>query len=641
MLRTLERRLIFLFISFAMLVIVSVAATTWGLDNQRQDAVLINLSGRQRMLAQEMGRLAFEAGAGEFANNAALQDSEQLFNDTLLALKDGGTVLYQPQNIITISATQDTQLRSALDKVEETWREYRNLLNKLQQIDHGDSAFLPTLQTIEAKSSNLVQEADVVVRLFEASSTAKVNRLRFIQISFLVCALGLLVSGAWITRKSVLLPLKQLGQAVTRLGENDLDTALKVDDPEELRALSRSFEAMRIRLRSSRQELIQMNDKLEERVVQRTQELETLNAVSREISSRLNIQQVLNSVTDKARTLLDGEVASLCLVDENKQWLKLQAVSGPQSAVRAQAVLAEEEWTDSVLKSDQAMMCGVGACSGGCRMLTDPYRASQLAAPLRIGERVIGALCVGSPTQNHFPVEATGMLTKLANVAAIALENARLYAQAERVATLEERHRVAAEMHDGLGQTLSYLGLMTDQVVIFLADGKDDDAIEHLQKTRRTIQVATTEVRRAIDNLMNETPSIFNLSTSLEKALNEFSAENNLPITYQIETDFSPNCPRKVSQQVLNITREALANIARHAQAKQVSVETGSTGNLFYVTIQDDGRGFDSSQPGPGGHFGLQIMRSRAALIGGKTEIESAEGCGTRVTLTWPMETKE
>ena len=119
-----------------------------------------------------------------------------------------------------------------------------------------------------------------------------------------------------------------------------------------------------------------------------------------------------------------------------------------------------------------AMICGVSSCQGGCRMLSDEYRVSHLAAPLRIGDRVIGALCVGSPAQNHFAAESADMLTKLANVAVIALENARLFAQAERVATLEERRRVAAEMHDGLGQTLSYLGLMTDQVVEFLSDGR-------------------------------------------------------------------------------------------------------------------------------------------------------------------------
>jgi nitrate/nitrite-specific signal transduction histidine kinase len=221
---------------------------------------------------------------------------------------------------------------------------------------------------------------------------------------------------------------------------------------------------MRIRLNDTRGELDQWKSTLEERVAQRTRELETLNEISREISSRLDVQQVLNSVTEKARALLGGEVASLCLVDESQHWLKLQTLSGPKHAIVGNTMRADNQFADAVLAGESIMICGVDSCRGGCRMLSDEFRVSHLAAPLRIGDRVIGALCVGSPAQNQFVAESANMLTKLANVAAIALENARLFAQAGRVATLEERHRVAAEMHDGLGQTLSYLGLMTDQV---------------------------------------------------------------------------------------------------------------------------------------------------------------------------------
>ncbi|MBK9207491.1 MAG: hypothetical protein IPL71_03955 [Anaerolineales bacterium] len=135
----------------------------------------------------------------------------------------------------------------------------------------------------------------------------------------------------------------------------------------------------------------------------------------------------------------------------------------------------------------------------------------------------IGALCVGSPAQNQFAVESADMLTKLANVAAIALENARLFAQAERVATLEERRRVAAEMHDGLGQTLSYLGLMTDQVVEFLSDGKETSALQRLHKTRETISKATSDVRRAINKLMDDTPVSKDLCTRLHDTLDEIA----------------------------------------------------------------------------------------------------------------------
>jgi two-component system nitrate/nitrite sensor histidine kinase NarX len=325
-------------------------------------------------------------------------------------------------------------------------------------------------------------------------------------------------------------------------------------------------------------------------------------------------------------------------VDDSQRWLKLQAWSGPKHAVVGDTMRADNEFAAAVLDGESALLCGLGACRGGCRMLSDEYRASHLAAPLRIGERVIGALCVGSPAQNQFAAEAAGMLTKLANVAAIALENARLFAQAERVATLEERRRVAAEMHDGLGQTLSYLGLMTDQVVEFLSEGQDEAALERLRKTRETIGKATRDVRQAINQLLDDTPVKQDLCARLRDTLEETASQHDLEWVWLPEVDSAPECSPQTAQQVYTIAREALVNAARHAQAKKISLQVGRHGNDYFVTIADDGKGFDVSQPVSGGHFGLQIMRARAAHIGGQVEIESEQGRGTRVTVRWAAE---
>ncbi len=380
-----------------------------------------------------------------------------------------------------------------------------------------------------------------------------------------------------------------------------------------------------------------MNESLEARVARRTRELEMLNEVSREITSRLDIQQVLNSVTEKARALLGGEVAALCLVDESLHWLRLQALSGPREAIEGHVVAADNGLAGKVLTGERALSCGVGDCGGGCRMLAEDYRVSHLAAPLRVGERVIGALCVGSTAQTQFADEAVSMLTKLANVAAIALENARLYAQAERVATLEERRRVAAEMHDGLGQTLSYLGLMIDQVVEFLGEGREGAALERLHKTRATIDRATREVRHAINSLMDETPVERDFCARLRELVEEFASEHDLEATCQTDGESAPDPSPQMARQILNITREALNNVLRHARAHQVRVTLGKTDDDYFLSIEDDGQGFDPSQAAPSGHFGLQIMRARAKHIGGELLIESAPGAGSRVTLMWPL----
>ena len=470
------------------------------------------------------------------------------------------------------------------------------------------------------------------------NATQTTDYLRVVQIILPCCALALLIISAWIMRRSVLNPLRALSEAAKRIGEDKLDEPIQVEGPEEMRELSRAFDEMRIRLNDTRGELDQWKSTLEERVAQRTRELETLNEISREISSRLDVQQVLNSVTEKARTLRGGEIASLCLVDESQHWLKLQTLSGPKHAIVGNTMRADNQFADAVLAGESIMICGVDSCRGGCRMLSDEFRVSHLAAPLRIGDRVIGALCVGSPAQNQFVAESANMLTKLANVAAIALENARLFAQAGRVATLEERHRVAAEMHDGLGQTLSYLGLMTDQVVDFLSGGKEGEALERLNKTRETIGKATSDVRRAINKLMDDSPAKKDLWTRLHDSADEIASQHDLKLVWLADADSAPEPSPQTAEQVYNITREALVNAARHAHAKQVSAHVGRDDENYFVTVEDDGKGFDTSQPAPSGHFGLQIMQARAKHVGGNIEVRSTPGQGTRVTLTWTSE---
>src|SRR5512135_2341758 len=280
MLKTVQGRLGLLFLAFALLVMIAVAAMYWSLETQRQDALIIDLAGRQRMLAQQMARMAYGSGKGQGANNAAMQAAEQTFDQTLHALLAGGPAPYQPDEVVNLPVTQNPEILAALRQESLAWSEFRALLDALQQMPPGDASFSPTLQSIEEKSSTLAQGADAVVHLYDAESVNRTNRQRAIQLGFLAAALTLLGVAGLVTRRSVLKPLDELSRATARLRENDLDSTVQVDGPAEMQELAQSFNAMREGLRSSRQELIQLNESLEERVALRTRELETLNEVS-------------------------------------------------------------------------------------------------------------------------------------------------------------------------------------------------------------------------------------------------------------------------------------------------------------------------------------------------------------------------
>jgi len=633
-----------LFLAFFLLIAISVAATFWGTEAQKMDALIINLAGRQRMLGQQMTRLALEIEKEGVEDHALeLKNSADTFEQTLPALKNGGTASDFPERTVNLPPARDRQLLAQLDQVEQTWGAFRVPLGVILNSEPGEAQFNAAVKSIEQISPDLIRQADAVVRFYEAAASRKIARLRWLQIGFFATTLVLLGIGALITRKSVLRPLKALGIAAERIGSGDLDTPVQVAGAGEMKLLADTFEVARQRLLDSQKELLAWADSLEERVMQRTRELEGLYQVSRDISSHLDIRDVLSTITQQACQLLNAEVAFLCLVDESGQVLNLHASSGPTEAVVRSSAFLHDPIPSQVLAGERALPCGVDGCLGSCGIVDAPYRVSQLVAPLRMGERVIGALCVGSSNAAAFSTEAEVLLNRLANSAAVALENARLYAQAERLATLEERQRLAAEMHDGLAQTLNYLRLAVYSADTQIDSGQHAEALATLERMLRALNQAESEVRRAITSLQEDFPLYYTLQEQLAKLAGEFSDGNN-QVEWETSLKVPLILPPEDTEQVLRFAREALLNAGRHAQARHITLRLEQDGGQARAVVEDDGHGFDPfAAPASDGrpHFGLKIMDARAARIGGKIEICSALGKGTRVTLTWPLQVLE
>lgn len=158
-------------------------------------------------------------------------------------------------------------------------------------------------------------------------------------------------------------------------------------------------------------------------------------------------------------------------------------------------------------------------------------------------------------------------MTKLAHIVALELQDPHLYAQAKRLVVPEKRHRLAAELHDGLGQTLSYLGLMNYQTMEYLPDGHNQAVLERLRKTRETIDETVLSVRRAINDLMEESPPVFYLQVRLQNATEEFKKGTSLRVQWMPELESTPDCSRQVAEQNLNVMRESLKNILRNGKA--------------------------------------------------------------------------
>lgn len=637
-LASIQSRLTLLLITFFMLVVVSVGATFWSLENQKRDASIINLAGRQRMLVQQMTREALEIGMAQADPNIQmLQESIQNYELTLQALINGGEAPYQPAGSVTLPAAQDPKLVKNLNEVELVWQDYRGNLQVILTQPASTPAFKAALQQVESLSIDLVQKSDAVVRLYEAASNQKVVRLRWIQIIFLGSALLLLAVGAWMVRNNVVNPLHDLGQAAKRIGGGDLSTPVEVDGLEEIELLENNFNQMRAQLQDSREQSLVWMEQLEQKVAQRTQELEALYTVSREISSRLSIEDVLCSITQKTKELLNCDVAFLCVLNEPGQTMSLISSSGPDGAIARHNSPVDSTTAGRVLASDRALRCDQG-CRGYCEIVAAPYRTSHIAAPLKIEQQIIGALCVGSMSQNEFGEDAANALTKLANVAAVALQNARLYNQAERLATSEERQRIAAEMHDGLAQTLSYTKLIVNQAALQLEAGQVDIAMQTLENVNSALNQAIEDIRRAIASLQEQGPLTESLQEQLEALVMEFT-DDDPKVEWSSKVQAPVMLSRQVSQQVQRVAKEALLNARRHSHASRISLCLDQIDGDYCLCITDNGQGFDSNTTISGNgqqHFGLNIMHARAARISGNLNINSIPGKGTEVTLAWP-----
>ncbi len=270
-----------------------------------------------------------------------------------------------------------------------------------------------------------------------------------------------------------------------------------------------------------------------------------------------------------------------------------------------------------------------------CQNLRSARGVAQLSVGLTLGEQVLGALCVGCARPRTFSETERDLLGGLATQAAIAIENARLYEAVRGMATLQERERIAREMHDGLAQALGFLNLKLTLVERGL-DGHEESIRRELANMRKVAGDAYEEVRQAIFGLRTMVSRGLGLVPTLSEYLHEFSQQAGIQVRLEVPEDtsrirFSP----EGEVQLIRIVQEALNNVRKHSGARTARVRLWQEADEILFAIEDDGAGFDPAQApaNAGRHFGLATMRERAESVGGRLTIRSDAGHGTQVIL--------
>ncbi|NLF00229.1 MAG: GAF domain-containing protein [Anaerolineales bacterium] len=383
------------------------------------------------------------------------------------------------------------------------------------------------------------------------------------------------------------------------------------------------------------------NASLFEHEQRRSEQFGVVGAVSRHITSFLAIEELLGEIVHSLMQTFGYYLVSIGLIEGDELVFKAGAKAGwPGRQFRPMPVrVGEGSVTGWVAASGEPLLAP--DVSQEPHFMFWPEAAetrSELAVPLKSKSGVIGVLNVESDQLNAFDESDKEVLQLLANQAAIAIENARNYEQAQRLAVFEERARLARELHDAVTQTLFSATLIAETLpVVWASDTQEGQ--EMLRSLRQLNRGALAEMRTLLLELRPGALIEANLSDLLRQLAEGAAGRTGIPVTVEVEGQCTLSSEVQVA--LYRISQEALNNVVKHAAASQVSVALrcaaptgGSCKSRVELQVCDNGRGFDPSDVSSKS-LGLEIMRERAEAIGAKLTIDTQADCGTRVTVVW------
>lgn len=391
---------------------------------------------------------------------------------------------------------------------------------------------------------------------------------------------------------------------------------------------------------------------LERRVEERTQELERRRKVAealRDVLAILNsnrpLEEILDFVVIQAGQLLGAEGVAVWRLRADGTALNIQAARGLDAEFVAGVTIPIGHGAVGRAAQERrpvAVRDAVGTILDDHLLIDDPRQRrllertfaryhALLAVPLIVKDEVYGGLVLYYPSSRQFSGEEVALAVTLSDHAALAIENARLRAQAEEAAAAAERSRLARELHDAVTQTLFSASLIAE-VVPRLWERNPDEGRRRLDELRRLTKGALAEMRTLLLELRPSALIDVPLSDLLRQLADAVSGRTLLPITLAVEGQRP--LPPDVNIAMYRVAQEALNNIMKHAKAKRVDIALRQAVEGVELRIADDGAGFDPANV-PADHFGLRIIRERAESIDAVLRITSRPGQGTEVACIW------
>jgi signal transduction histidine kinase len=379
----------------------------------------------------------------------------------------------------------------------------------------------------------------------------------------------------------------------------------------------------------------------------RAERLAALEAATRAVAVELDIDRVLGVIVDRVRDLVGARFAALGIADGRGR-IERFITSGisPENRAAIGPVPRGHGLLGIIIRDGETVMAEDIAADPRRYGFPPhhPVMTSFLGSPVVVKGRSVGNLYLADKLGDEpFSEDDARLVEMFAVHAGIAIENARLHDQVQRLAVVEERERIGKDLHDGIIQAIYAVGLSLEDVpeLVEEEDGRQD-AIARVDRAIDALNLVIADIRSYILRLR---PALGGPEDPVE-ALARLGEELGMHAVIDLEVDLDGGAdamrqlPPDRRSDLLFIAREALSNVARHAGATRAALVLALDEDELVLCIEDNGRGFDpATVPGPdafGRHQGLSNMRDRAVGMGGTFAVERPDGPGTRIIVRIP-----
>jgi signal transduction histidine kinase len=444
-------------------------------------------------------------------------------------------------------------------------------------------------------------------------------------VGVVIAVVILVILAARLITRSITRPLAELSATASLIAAGELDRTAKVERDDEVGILAGAFNSMTAQLR-----------KLVRNLEKRTGQLRAINEAGRQISSILHLDELLTFVANSLQKTFNYRNVGIILVDRDSGDLTLKYHSGAYEGGPDVNTLPRQNQgiVSTVARTGKPILLNDILNDPQYRVEGSGHTRAELAVPIKIGDRIVGVLDIEADHKDAFDEEDLFTSQTLADQLAIAIENAHLYEQAEELATMKERQRLARDLHDAVSQTLFSASLIAE-VLPRLWERNPDEARRRLEEIRQLTRGALAEMRTLLLELRPAALMDAEPGDLLRQLAESITGRARIPVSVDIQGHCA--LPSEIKVALYRIAQEALNNVAKHSEATQAKATLTCRDEKIELIISDNGKGFDASAIKPDS-LGLGIMRERAKDIGASVDIDSRPGRGTRVIMVWELD---